>query len=1199
MNKKYREINRYEIINANTIPETGATPVHYWAAMDDVHKLIEQVNFIGRQGLILTDFLGNTILHYAANFDAVKVSKFIVDRFPNVHFQNNKKITPGHIAAQKGSVKLLKIFQKSSTLLVDDTTMKWKPLHFAIFYGQAEAVKFLLENKINSVDDLIYGTEFCSMPFGYRRLKFISPYDLSLITENKEITELLEEFGALPSLHAAVSSQKLMAVTYLVESPDSIVKGNLGMNAGPNKYTALHIAAIKGYYEICHYLIQSGASINEVDAFGLTPLEEAVLSDSLKAVIVMKNIASDKILEKSSFLAADLGREEISSELVKSCSMDFNNDGDSLLIRLIKRNLIDVAFSFLKSKKCNIGYKDSRGATALHYSAAVTSKDLLEALVSSIDINLQDNEGKTPLMYAILSGNLSSESPLINSDQNLGCNCGLTPFAIDFAFNVTGLLQPNEENISKRYNIDFRKAKDLIKEHKILEKTVKLPNQTFQCPTLNLVSSKVEEQFKTFEFFEDEKVNNVSILHLAALGKSETVSKILELNHDLLISKDSLERTPLFYAAKANNIETLDALLKETANINELDQKENTILHFLRDDSLISVAQIIYKRMTIPLTKVNKDGQNPFHAFCNYGAIKLLSYFVSCLDKNDINVLKEKDNFGKTPLDYALMNKHYECITFLHSKEVENMLNIYVNQGDLDKIKKCVESGYPVNSCDKNGMTPIHFASILGNKEILEYLINKGGNIQAVNNQGLSSLHYAAHSNNLEVIKIILKSQFNLRKIRSIDQPYLLSTYPKCREFLYHYWKRQVIIKKIFDVIKKYNQSIIDLRAFCKNKSDYWEPVINITNTILFIHENLLKKEDSGTNPYNTSSSLHHFLLLFNTFDVDPYVSKITNDFAGVIENVIRKDVPSFYKPTQLNPKNMVLAMNLIMIFYPIHWILEIASFIRELGNHLIPEIDNLPIIQSTIKRIIEQENKSQCALKSIQYLATNRINQLCGFPQIPQISAQENNCILFVSNAKIVNIMSHTRHVFQAQFSTIFKKFFGSSFFMPRIIPFNQGQIVKVILCSDFIILTEKSVDSYVVFPYSCIFANVDSKKDKSSCKLVTPAGRFELILDSELSTCSHFLLNNIISSKPKELTEINVGSSHFQKEKNKLFQCLISYLSNKDFSSTKVVIVQAGNSSECADICSNHLAETESSRIYNFIVSTKEVTDEDLIII
>ncbi len=57
--------------------------------------------------------------------------------------------------------------------------------------------------------------------------------------------------------------------------------------------------------------------------------------------------------------------------------------------------------------------------------------------------------------------------------------------------------------------------------------------------------------------------------------------------------------------------------------------------------------------------------------------------------------------------------------------------------GWLPAVRYMVEElGADVNAKDKNGYTPLHNAASIGESELVQYLVDQGGNVRAVSNNG-------------------------------------------------------------------------------------------------------------------------------------------------------------------------------------------------------------------------------------------------------------------------------------------------------------------------------------------------------------------------------------------------------------------------------------------------------------------------------
>ncbi|KAI7851420.1 ankyrin repeat-containing domain protein [Circinella umbellata] len=65
----------------------------------------------------------------------------------------------------------------------------------------------------------------------------------------------------------------------------------------------------------------------------------------------------------------------------------------------------------------------------------------------------------------------------------------------------------------------------------------------------------------------------------------------------------------------------------------------------------------------------------------------------------------------------------------MKGEQTKDNLWIAAGDGQLDRVKELIESGIDVNSHDEYGYTALHAAVSYNQKEILDYLLEKGGNI--------------------------------------------------------------------------------------------------------------------------------------------------------------------------------------------------------------------------------------------------------------------------------------------------------------------------------------------------------------------------------------------------------------------------------------------------------------------------------------
>lgn len=101
------------------------------------------------------------------------------------------------------------------------------------------------------------------------------------------------------------------------------------------------------------------------------------------------------------------------------------------------------------------------------------------------------------------------------------------------------------------------------------------------------------------------------------------------------------------------------------------------------------------------------------------------------------------DKLGRSPLHYVALD---------YEKGRQSM-----------EIVRLVQEGYECNQQDKNGWTPLHFATQENSLEAVEALIRAGADVDIVDEHGNTPLWRAVFSSkgNGEVIKALLKAGAN------------------------------------------------------------------------------------------------------------------------------------------------------------------------------------------------------------------------------------------------------------------------------------------------------------------------------------------------------------------------------------------------------------------------------------------------------
>ena len=88
-------------------------------------------------------------------------------------------------------------------------------------------------------------------------------------------------------------------------------------------------------------------------------------------------------------------------------------------------------------------------------------------------------------------------------------------------------------------------------------------------------------------------------------------------------------------------------------------------------------------------------------------------------------------------------------------KITPTQLNVAISKGDLSKVQQLIEIGVDVNHRDERGKTPLMYAILYKQTEIVAYLIRKGADYRASDPNGIYIYQYAEKSKSEEIIKLV------------------------------------------------------------------------------------------------------------------------------------------------------------------------------------------------------------------------------------------------------------------------------------------------------------------------------------------------------------------------------------------------------------------------------------------------------------
>lgn len=274
----------------------------------------------------------------------------------------------------------------------------------------------------------------------------------------------------------------------------------------------------------------------------------------------------------------------------------------------------------------------------------------------------------------------------------------------------------------------------------------------------------------------------------------EEINKLEKVLQDAKKSTSDLDEKLVNAVVSGNHTLTLD-LLQRGANPNAKDKNsdENIIFFAAKVGDWISVKLLVKYHAKVNIT--NDIQKTPLH----YSATKGDSLSIEELILNGKADPNAKDMFGKTPLIYAVKNKHYEAartlllyhartdikdgqrnlpIIYAFDLSDYNMVDILAEGGAnvnieydgnntlfykaiLDKNYKMAEilakHGADVDKSYADSSSPLIFAVMKQDTNMVKRLIKFGANVDLPDSIGYTPLMIACRDNNYDIVKVLVE----------------------------------------------------------------------------------------------------------------------------------------------------------------------------------------------------------------------------------------------------------------------------------------------------------------------------------------------------------------------------------------------------------------------------------------------------------
>ena len=645
-------------------------------------------------------------IHWGAFNADLNVLQLLLQHGADVNALGPNGQTPMHFAAELGQEAHLSALSDAGAELDKSSRFGFTPLMIAVSNRNYEAAKFLIGKNVELNYQIDQNT---TLPQESNNLapavntQNINPGNAEQTQPKSNIPrpklpDLSELKKVQPSLEVNQASLTNNVTDYFGWSPitlaarqgdyqivwELVEAGAEFQDANIRGWYPIHLAAAAGTTEVLSYLISRGADISQENSDGQSPIELAATDlehGGQKLRVLLR--AGAELNHKDSkgwnamTYAAMLGNREVVRQLLNQ-KVDPNDSEISFppLVAATYSGQQDIIFLLLqRGADPNLRYQD-QGTTALHYAVALNRPEIWgntavhniarQLLQAGAVVNIEDNQGNTPLFWAARWGNANMVQLLLQNNANPFQNNqqGLSPFyyALENNYGPSRYLLDSFP-LAKINQVDKGGLAPLIRAARFgTERTVAL-----------LLATGADINARD--------INGYSALLYALFARDPgNISTLIRGGYDVrqnitvIENGQKFQLNPLLYAvikrAPLGNIATLLNWLKPSdmnglqlsgVAVGQREQEQKTPLHYAIEQRNYDLVQLLLSKGADP-NIANADNDTPLIMAVKTQDIKMLELLLEA----GAQVNKPGAQY-QTPFQVASTLSNIEILNLLHS----------------------------------------------------------------------------------------------------------------------------------------------------------------------------------------------------------------------------------------------------------------------------------------------------------------------------------------------------------------------------------------------------------------------------------------------------------------------------------------------------------------------------------------------------
>ncbi|MCL2231659.1 MAG: ankyrin repeat domain-containing protein, partial [Treponema sp.] len=349
--------------------------------------------------------LGNTSLHYAAQWRMDHWIPFLIEMGANTEAQNATGETPLFIAARHNSPSTIQVFVENGAAIAARDSLGNSALHAAVRWHALESAETLINLGLDINSQALNGKTSLHDSI---RLGMPDAQDLLLLRGAN--IEMRDVEGNTPFMEAVFAGNP--------ETMEMLAE----MGADPNTRnlrgdTPLHVAVAMERPDLATPLLGWGGSIHARNALGRTPYQGALGSPRMVRTLLTRDRLHSPDNNGSSPLHIAI-QERAPIAIIRTIAelgprlSSVDADGRTPVRLALEMNMLDAA-RFLSDAGSDVFIVGRDGRSAAEISLA-KGEDAVRALFSGRAINARDLSGNTILHHAARHGNTAIITQLLS-----------------------------------------------------------------------------------------------------------------------------------------------------------------------------------------------------------------------------------------------------------------------------------------------------------------------------------------------------------------------------------------------------------------------------------------------------------------------------------------------------------------------------------------------------------------------------------------------------------------------------------------------------------------------------------------------------------------------------------------------------------------------------------------------------------------